>query len=82
MSSERISLDLPSDLLAIIDEIAEITSQTRDGVVTLAIRNSLHGDGAYLIEVLKGQRQIAEGQFEMMNDVLMDVDAILSGKVA
>lgn len=82
MAHELLTLPIPADLLKTIDTIAEASSRSRNDVVILAVREYLRAEGDHLPEALVGKNQIAAGEFEMLDDVIADVEGILSGKVA
>lgn len=82
MAHELLTLPIPADLLKTIDAIAEASSRSRNDVLILAIREYLHAEGDHLREALVGRNQIAGGEFEMLDDVIADLEGILSGQVA
>jgi predicted transcriptional regulator len=75
--SEPISLRLPTDTLAAIEQVAKATDRTRSWVIVRALRRYLMTEGAQILDVIEGRAQIAAGDVHDMDDVLDEVERIV-----
>lgn len=73
---------VPVDVLADIEKIAEASDRTRSWVMVRALRLYLAGEGADILNVIKGREAIAAGDDHDMDDVLGEIEEIVRGKVA
>ena len=80
--SDPIALRIPTDVLADLERIAEASERTRSWVMVRAFRYYLVGEGADILAVIQGRREIAEGKVHDMDDVLREIEGIVRGKVA
>lgn len=75
--SDPISLRLPVDTLAAIEQVAKATDRTRSWVIVRALRRYLLTEGAQILDVVEGRAQIAAGDAHDMDDVLNEVERIV-----
>ena len=80
--SDPITLRLPVDLLGDIEAIAKASDRTRSWVMVRALRLYMAGEGADILNVAKGLREIENGEAHDMDDVLGEIEDIVRGKVA
>ena len=80
--SDPITLRLPVDLLGDIEAIAKASDRTRSWVMVRALRLYMAGEGADILNVAKGLREIENGETHDMDDVLGEIEDIVRGKVA
>lgn len=75
--SDPISLRLPADMLAAIEQVARATDRNRSWVIVRALRRYLMTEGAQILDVVEGRAQIAAGEVHDMDDVLDEVERIV-----
>jgi predicted transcriptional regulator len=81
--SEPVSLRLPSDVLQAIEAVAAASDRTRSWVMVRALKRYLATEGAEILAVAEGRRQIAAGDAHDMDAVLGEVEALVrAGKAA
>jgi predicted transcriptional regulator len=81
--SEPISLRLPVDLLASLETVAAASDRTRSWVLVRALRRYMATEGADILAIDTGKRQIAAGEAHDFDSVLDEVEALVrSGKAA
>ncbi|MCA1371823.1 ribbon-helix-helix protein, CopG family [Ensifer sp. NBAIM29] len=80
--SDPITLRIPLDVLSDIEAIAEATERSRSWVIVRALRTYLLNEGADVLAFRQGQQEIANGDYEDVDDVLADMMRIASEKVA
>jgi predicted transcriptional regulator len=80
--SESVTLRIPSDIVSDIETIAEATERSRSYIIVRALRTYLMNEGSGILAAIRGRDQILNGEHEDMDDVLADIDRIVSGKVA
>ena len=80
--SESVTLRVPSDVLESIQAIAEATDRSRSYIIVRALRTYLLNEGADVLSAIRGRDQIAAGEYEDMDDLIADVDKIVSGQAA
>ena len=80
--SDPIPLRIPKDILADIEKIAKASDRTRSWVMVRALRHYLAGEGADILNVIKGREAVAAGDVHDMDDVLGEIEEIVRGKVA
>ena len=80
--SDPITIRLPEDVLAAIEKIAETCDRTRSWVMVRALKTYLASEGADILAVRKAREQVASGDVHDMDDVLRDINEIVSRKVA
>jgi len=62
--SDPITLRLPVDILADIETIAEASERTRSWVIVRALKYYLMAEGRDILDVLEGEEQIRNGEYE------------------
>lgn len=80
--SDPITLRLPVDVLEAIERIAETSDRSRSWVMVRAMRLYLAGEGAEILNVANGLRQLDNGESEDMDDVIAQVEQIVRGNAA
>ena len=80
--SDPITLRLPLDVLGDVESIAKASDRTRSWVMVRALRLYLAGEGAEILNIAKGLREIENGEAHDMDDVLAEIEEIVRGKVA
>ncbi len=80
--TESVTLRVPGDVLSDIDIIAKATDRSRSYIIVRALRTYLMNEGADVLSALRGKQQIADGEYEDIDDVIADMDRIIAGKVA
>ena len=80
--SHPITLRLPEDVLAAVEEVASTCDRPRSWVMVRALKLYLSMEGAEILAVRKGRQQIADGDVHDMDDVLDEVEAIVRNRVA
>jgi len=80
--SESVTLRVPSDVLASIENIAEATDRSRSYIIVRALRTYLLNEGADVLAAIRGRDQIAVGEFEDIDDLIADVDKIVAAQAA
>lgn len=81
-TTESVTLRMPSDVLAEIQQIADATERSRSYIIVRALRTYLLNEGADLLAAVQGRERIAAGEHEDMDDVIAEIDRIIAGKVA
>ncbi len=71
--SAPLSIRLPEDVLASIEQIARETDRSRNWVILRALRFYLASEGAEILDIVEGRRQIEAGDVHDMNKVLADI---------
>jgi len=80
--SESVTLRVPGDVLSDIEIIAKAADRSRSYIIVRALRTYLMNEGADVLSALRGKQQIADGEYEDIDDVIADMDRIIAGKVA
>ncbi|KRA42307.1 CopG family ribbon-helix-helix protein [Devosia sp. Root635] len=80
--SDPITIRLPHDVLAAVERISETSDRTRSWVVVRALRLYLAGEGAEILSVADGLKQLDSGESEDMDDVIAQVEQIVRGNAA
>ncbi|MBO9126956.1 MULTISPECIES: ribbon-helix-helix domain-containing protein [unclassified Rhizobium] len=80
--SESVTLPVPSDVVARIEAIAEATDRSRDYIIVRALKTYLLNEGADVLAAVRGRDQIADGDYEDIDDLIADVDKIVAGQAA
>ena len=75
--SEPISIRLPRDVLAAIEQVAKASDRTRSWVLVRALRRYLATEGADILAVVEGRAQIATGDSHDMDDALDEIERII-----
>ncbi|MDM9625930.1 CopG family transcriptional regulator [Rhizobium sp. S152] len=80
--SDPITMRLPLDVLAEIEEIAGICDRSRSWVFVRALKSYLVAEGREIIELERARREVDAGLGHDLDDVVDEVDAIVKGAVA
>lgn len=80
--SDPVALRIPVDVLADIEKIASAADRTRSWVMVRAMKLYLAGEGAEILKVAEGLRQLDNGESEDMDDVISDIEEIVRGNAA
>jgi predicted transcriptional regulator len=83
--SDPISLRLPVEILAAVEQVAKATDRSRSWVIVRALRRYLTTEGAQILDAVEGRAQIAAGDSHDIDDVLDEVERIVrapSGEAA
>lgn len=75
--SDPISIRLPRDVLAAVEQVAKAADRSRSWVLVRALRRYLMTEGADILAVVEGRAQIASGDAHDMDDVLDDIERII-----
>ena len=75
--SDPISIRLPRDVLAAVEQVAKASDRSRSWVLVRALRRYLMTEGADILAVVEGRAQIADGDAHDMDDVLDDIERII-----
>ena len=80
--SDPVALRIPKDVLASIDEVAEMTERSRSWVIVRALKTYLLNEGADILAYKEGREQVDQGQWEDLDQIVHEVEQIVAGKVA
>lgn len=80
--SESVTVRVPSDVLESIQAIAKATDRSRSYIIVRALKTYLLNEGADVLSAIRGRDQIAAGEYEDMDDLVAEVDKIVSGQAA
>ena len=80
--SDPITMRLPEEVLAAIQQIAETCDRSRSWVMVRALKLYLASEGADILAVRKGREQVADGDVHDMDEVLGEIHEIVNRKVA
>lgn len=80
--SDPLTLRLPSDVLAAVEEIAEACERSRSWVMVRALRTYLANEGADILAVKKAQQEVARGEVYDMGEVIAELKSIARGDAA
>jgi len=80
--SEPLTMRLPKDVLAELEDIAEICERSRSGVFVRALKAYLAAEGREILDVAKARSQMDAGDTHNLDDVMAEVDAIIKGAAA
>jgi predicted transcriptional regulator len=67
--SDPITLRVPEDILAEVEEIAKATERSRSWVIVWALKYYLMAEGNDILQILKGEEQIRNGELSDAEDV-------------
>ncbi|MCS0457435.1 MULTISPECIES: CopG family ribbon-helix-helix protein [Rhizobium] len=73
---------LPTDVLAEMEEIAEICGRTRSWVVVRALKSYLAAEGREIIEIDRARRDVEAGNGYDLDDVIDELEGIVKGAAA
>ncbi len=80
--SDPITLRLPQDVLNSIEKIAETSDRSRSWVMVRAMKLYLAGEGAEILSVAEGIRQLDAGASGDLDDVIAQVEQIVRDNAA
>lgn len=80
--SDPITLRLPGDVLAEIEEIAALTGRTRSFIMVRALKAYLASEGREIRELAEARRAADAGDLHDLEAVVEEVEAILKGAAA
>ncbi|MGV1833617.1 CopG family ribbon-helix-helix protein [Rhizobium rhizogenes] len=80
--SDPITLRVPVDILAEIEEIADVCERTRSWVFVRALKSYLAAEGREVLEIAKARRDMANGEAYDLDDVISEVAKVLKGAAA
>lgn len=80
--SDPITMRVPLDVLADIEDIAKICNRSRSWVFVRALKSYLAAEGRDIIELAEARRDIEAGLGHDLDDVIDEVEAIVRGAAA
>ena len=80
--SDPITLRVPADILAEIEEIAEVCERTRSWVFVRALKSYLASEGREVLDIAKARRDMANGDAYDLDDVISEVAKVVKGAAA
>jgi len=80
--SRPITMRLPQDVLAEIEEIAAACDKTRSWVFVRALKSYLASEGREVLELAEARQQIDNGESFDLDDVIAEVDDIVKDAAA
>ncbi len=80
--SDPLTMRLPLDVLAEIEEIAAICERSRSWVFVRALKSYLAAEGKEILDIAKARKAMEEGEAFELDDVIADVEAIVKGAAA
>jgi predicted transcriptional regulator len=80
--SDPITLRVPADVLAELEEIAAVCERTRSWVFVRALKAYLSTEGREIRDIAKARREMAAGQSYDLDDVIAEVESVAKGAAA
>lgn len=80
--SDPITLRVPVDILAEIEEIADVCERTRSWVFVRALKSYLAAEGREVLEIAKARRDMANGEAYDLDDVISEAAKVVKGAAA
>lgn len=74
---ESISINLPAEVISKIEAISEATEHSVDWVISRALEIYLLNEGGGVLNSIEGRNQIARGEFEDIDDVIVDLERLI-----
>jgi predicted transcriptional regulator len=71
--SDPIALRIPEDMLKDIEAIAKASDRTRSWVIVRALKYYLMQEGNDVLQILKGEEQIRNGEFIDADDLFAEL---------
>ncbi|WP_137132094.1 ribbon-helix-helix protein, CopG family [Rhizobium sp. FY34] len=71
--SDPITLRIPQDILAEVEQIAKATERSRSWVIVRALKYYLMAEGNDILQILKGEEQVRNGEFVEAEDLFADL---------
>ncbi len=80
--SDPITMRLPLDVLAEIEEIAAVCERSRSWVVVRALKSYLAAEGREIVALAKARQDIDDGRGSDLDEAIEELDAITKGAAA
>lgn len=80
--SDPLTLRLPSDVLAEIEQIAEVCERSRSWVMVRALKSYLAGEGREILDLARARDDVEAGRAFDLDDVIEEVETIVKGTAA
>ncbi|NTF31245.1 ribbon-helix-helix protein, CopG family [Rhizobium skierniewicense] len=80
--SNPITMRLPKDVLAEIEEIASACDRTRSWVFVRALKSYLAAEGRDILTLAQARQQVDRGEAIDLDDLIDEVDDIVKGAAA
>ncbi|KIQ01932.1 CopG family transcriptional regulator [Agrobacterium tumefaciens] len=80
--SNPITMRLPKDVLAEIEEIAAACDRTRSWVFVRALKSYLATEGRDILTLAQARQQVDRGEAVDLDDLIDEVDHIVKGAAA
>lgn len=80
--SEPITLRLPADVLAHIEQVARVSGRSRSWVMVRAMKAYLASEGQEILELDRARQAAVEEGTTELDDLLAEIDAKLPGDAA
>ncbi|MBD8685571.1 ribbon-helix-helix protein, CopG family [Rhizobium sp. CFBP 13717] len=80
--SNPITMRLPKDVLAEIEEIAAACDRTRSWVFVRALKSYLAAEGRDILTLAQARQQVDRGEAVDLDDLIDEVDHIVKGAAA
>lgn len=77
MNNIKIDLNISSDTLAQFQAISEGCNRPLDWVLRRALETYLLNEGGDILSSIEGKNQIKRGEFELIDDVLADLEQLI-----
>ncbi|MGN7291828.1 CopG family ribbon-helix-helix protein [Rhizobium sp. SAFR-030] len=71
--SDPITLRVPQDILAEVEQIAQATERSRSWVIVRALKYYLMAEGNDVLQILKGEEQVRNGEFVDAEDLFAEL---------
>lgn len=80
--SDPLTLRLPSDVLAEIEQIADVCERSRSWVMVRALKSYLAGEGREILDLARARDDVEAGRAFDLDDVIEEVETIVKGTAA
>ncbi len=71
--SDPVTLRIPEDILAEVEQIAKATERSRSWVIVRALKYYLMAEGNDILQILKGEEQVRNGEFVDAEDLFAEL---------
>ncbi|WP_165214286.1 CopG family ribbon-helix-helix protein [Affinirhizobium pseudoryzae] len=71
--SDPITLRIPADILDEVEQIAKATERSRSWVIVRALKYYLMAEGNDILQILKGEEQVRNGEFVDAEDFFAEL---------
>lgn len=78
----QIELDLPEDLIAVLDRVAAAVKEDRATVMRWALEHYAEQEGAIILDEAAGLADLEAGRYVDLDDFLIEADAIVGAAEA